>query len=437
MAPLPLEGYRIIDMTEVWAGPMGTSFLGDLGAEVLRIESYPRASSSRPTEMRPLPPGSGAAVGRFAGDPNAPRPWDRSSSYHLANRNKKGFALNLATERGKELFYRLVSKSDAFVIGYSAGTATKLGIDYPVLREHRPDLIMVSMPGWGERGPYQDYVTLGSGLDAYAGHYYLRGYPDLDPTRTPQIFHSDATGALAMSFAIVAALRHRNRTGQGQFIDMSQVEVLLTHMPRPAMEWVMNNRVVPPVGNVDPTMAPHGAYPSSEEDSWVTIAVRTDDQWRALAGVIGEAWAQDERFASVPGRLRHRQEIDAHLGEWTRQQTNRAVTDTLEAAGVAAGPVYSITGPPSDPHLEAVGYYREVPHSLIGPYRRPGPVWHMSETPVQFRIPTNLLGEHNRDVFCGILGLSEEEYLELERQDITGDAYKPGADLDPEDRASS
>jgi len=143
------------------------------------------------------------------------------------------------------------------------------------------------------------------------------------------------------------------------------------------------------------------------------------------------------RFASVPGRLRHRQEIDAHLSEWTRQHTNRAVTDILEAAGVAAGPVYSITGPPSDPHLEAVGYYREVPHSLIGPYRRPGPVWHMSETPVQFRIPTNLLGEHNRDVFCGILGLSEEEYLELERQDITGDAYKPGADLDPEDRVTS
>jgi len=261
MTPQPLEGYRIIDMTEVWAGPMGTSLLGDLGAEVLRLESFPRASVSRPAEFRPPPPG-GPSLSPPTTNPMAQaRPWDTSVIYHLANRNKKGFALNLATERGKGLFYQLISKSDAFAIGYSAGTAAKLGLDYPTLREHNADLVMLSMPGWGERGPYQNYVTLGSGLDAYAGHHYLRGYPDLDPTRTPQIFHSDATGALAMAFALIAALRHRERTGHGQFVDMSQVEVLLTHMARPAMDWVMNNRVVQPQGNVEPTMSPHAAFP--------------------------------------------------------------------------------------------------------------------------------------------------------------------------------
>jgi crotonobetainyl-CoA:carnitine CoA-transferase CaiB-like acyl-CoA transferase len=146
-------------------------------------------------------------------------------------------------------------------------------------------------------------------------------------------------------------------------------------------------------------------------------------------------WASDIELATIPGRLRRREDIDTRLSEWTGQRTSKEVFERLGPAGVAVGPVYSIVGPPNDPHLAATGYYREVPHSLIGPYRRPGPLWHMSETPVEFRIPTNLLGEHNREVFCGILGLSEEEYLELERQDITGDEYKPGADLDPEDRA--
>ncbi len=430
MAPLPLEGYRVLDMTEVWAGPMATSLLGDLGAEIIRIESFPRASMTRP--VSPPPPGPFARM-MLAGDLDGPKPWDRSPIYHLSNRNKLGITLNLRHEAGKDLFLRLVGVSDAFVVGYSAGTITNMGLDYETLRRVKSDLIMLSMPGWGERGPYQGYVTLGSGLDAWAGHYYLRGYPDLDPSETGQIYHSDATGALAVAFAILTALHHRDQTGKGQFIDLSQSEVLLTHLARPIMEWVMNNRVVPPAGNQEPLAVPHGAYPGKEPDSWLVIAVRNDDHWRRLGTVTGPTVWQgldSQQLATATGRLSLRQAIDERLAAWTRQFSPSEAAQLLQQAGVPAGPVYNVDGPSEDTQLAARQFLITAPDPLIGPYRRPDTPWRMQKTPLPYRHHSNQLGEHNRAVLCGILGLSDEEFRHLEEMQVIGDAYKPGADVD-------
>lgn len=425
--PQPLEGYRIIDMTEVWAGPMGTSLLGDLGAEVIRIESYPRASMTRPVQLATMNPQQRAAI---PGDPS--RPWDLSTTYHLANRNKLGVALNVRHPRGRRLFERLISMSDAFVIGYSAGTIKRMGLDYESLRALKPDLVMVSMPGWGERGPYQGYATLGSGLDAFSGHMHLRGYPDSDPTTTPAgVFHSDATGGLILAFAIMTALHYRESSGKGQFIDLSQAEVLMTHLARPILDWSMNQRVMPPQGNSDPAACPHGAFPCKEEGSWVVIAARTDEQWRALVKAMGEpSWAEDPSLQTLLGRLEQKERVERGVAEWTRTRQQEEATAWLRAAGVPAGPVYDTPSLLNDRHLRERRFFVTSDHPPANPYERADVIWRMSGTPSASRIPTNNLGEHNREVFCGLLGLGDAEFEELMAESVIGDEYRPGAEID-------
>jgi crotonobetainyl-CoA:carnitine CoA-transferase CaiB-like acyl-CoA transferase len=222
---------------------------------------------------------------------------------------------------------------------------------------------------------------------------------------------------------MTTGLHYRDRTGKGQFIDLSQAEVLLNHMPRPYMDWVMNNRIDEPIGNVDPDIAPNGCYPCSEPDSWVTIVVRTDDQWQRLKQALGNPeWANYSRFDSVSGRLQAREQIDAHLREWTQTLTPYEAFERLQAVHVPAGPVCQVDGPPTDPHLAARGFYRWVTHPVTGQYRRPGPLFNLSATPVQFRRHTNLLGEHNHEVFCDLLGLSEDEYQGLIDADLIGES---------------
>jgi len=398
MARMPLEGYRVIDMTEVWAGPMAASILGDLGAEVIRLQAADRAM----VRGQGFAGGAAAAGLRLAGPPDAPRPWDRGPTDHIANRNKLGISLNVAKPKGKELFYRLVGLSDAFLIGFSAGTAARMQIDYQTLVRFKPDLVMLTFAGWGEKGPYQGYATLGSGPDAWTGHHYLRGYPGLDPTSTGPSYHADSVGALTIAFALMAALRHRDRTGEGRFMDLSMAEILLTHMPRPLIDWAMNNRLAEPAGNVDPETAPNGCYPCKDEDSWAVIVVGTDQHWQGLKKALGS-----------PDWAAAREEIDAHLRAWTARRTHVEVMHALQAEGVPAGPVYRTDETFADPHLAAREYYRWVLHPVTGQYKRPGPLFGLPKTPVQFRRHTNLLGEHNKEVFCGLLGLSEDQYEEL------------------------
>jgi crotonobetainyl-CoA:carnitine CoA-transferase CaiB-like acyl-CoA transferase len=197
----------------------------------------------------------------------------------------------------------------------------------------------------------------------------------------------------------------------------------------------MNNRVDEPLGNSDPDAAPMGCYPCSGDDAWVVIVVRTDDQWQALKRVLADpAWANDPRFDSVAGRVAARDQLDSHLAKWTRTLTPDQVFEQLKAMGVPAGPVYQADGPPNDPHLQERGFYRWVTHPLVGQYRRPGPLFDLKATPVQFRRHTNLLGEHNEEVLIGLLGVAEEEYDALIEANVIGTEYNPAFNVDPEDR---
>ncbi|MDA1241471.1 MAG: CoA transferase, partial [Chloroflexi bacterium] len=243
-----LAGIRAIDMTEVWAGPMGTSLLGDLGADVIRLESFPRPPAiSRPLREGNAVPGDGP-------------PYERAGSHHMANRNKRNIAVNIRNEEGAEVVRRLVATVDVLVEGYSAGTIEGLGLGWEQLHAINPRLVMVSMPGWGVEGPYRGYATLGSGLDATLGHMVVRGYPDGPPDQVPVMYHTDATGAVGLVTAVVAGLLRREETGEGCFIDMSQAEAFAWHLPALQAEWTMNGRVPGRLGNVDPHVVPHGCY---------------------------------------------------------------------------------------------------------------------------------------------------------------------------------
>ena len=417
----------MLDLTEVWAGPMGNALLGDLGAQVIKVESYPRAPMTRPTghdQLRRV----------MAETPEAYiRPWDASASHNMANRNKLGVTLDLRSPEGMAAFLDLVRTADVVVEGYSAGSMERLGIYYQALRKVRPDIIMVSMPGWGFAGPYKGYVTLGSGLDAYTGHWILRGYPDSDATGVASVFHTDATAALALVFSVISALHYRGGTGQGQWIDMSQAEAFMLHLARPVMDYVMNGRVAASIGNRGTAVA-QGVYRCSGDDSWVAISIRDDGDWRAFCGAMGDdALEKEPRFGDVLSRLRHHDELDDAITRWTSQRDKHEVTELLQRVGVPAGAVLDDADIARDTHLRARGFFQQLTHPVAGTHDHPGPIWRLGGAAAAFR-PANTLGQHNSYLLGELLGRAPEEVAAMKTAGVIGDAYAVGADVDARDR---
>lgn len=430
MASLPLEGIRVIDLSEVWAGPFAASLLGDMGAQVIQVESYPRAPQNRPTAVPANP------LGFAGGGSLVDHPWDRSAARNMANRNKYGITLNLRTPRGKALFKSLIAVSDVLIEGYSAGTVQRLELDYPVLRQVNPGLVMISMPGWGSYGPYAGYVTLGSGIDATNGHHYLRGYPDADPSETVACVHSDAVGAVTASFAAMTGLMYRRRTGKGQWVDLSQAEALLPHLAYPLLDYTMNGRVAQPLGNHDRWMAPHNCYRCKGEENLVAICVENDEQWHTLCRVAGHPeWDTDPRFADMGNRYQFQSELDGLIDAWTQHEEQRDLAQRLQDAGVPAGPVMRDVDLFQDPHLEARHFFQQVTHTTIGTHRYPGMLWQYTNTPMRVRLAPNALGEHNSLVLQNILGVSQEEYQRLEEDGLFGTTYAAMAQLDLRDQS--
>ena len=411
----PLDGITILDLTEVWAGPMGTSLLGDLGARVIKVESYPRAAMTRL-------PGSTTSRGYVNNDPSAPRAWDRQAIHNMANRNKYTVTLNLAHPRGLKIFKDLIKITDVFVEAYASGTLDKLGASYDVLKELRPELIMISAPGWGVEGPYRGYVTLGSSLDAFTGHQALRGYPDSDPTAAPVVQHTDTVGAVTLAFAVLVALHQQAADGQGRWIDISHVEGFLPHLARPMMDCFMNGRIPGPMGNRDYHMAPHGCYRCRGEDNWLVITVSNDAEWRGLCRGIGDPeWSGDERFASAVGRYHHQEELDSHIQEWTKEQDKLEAMHLLQSLGVPAQAVLDAVDMFADPNLETRGFFQDLSHPTIGKHTYPGYLWKMSGMDQTIQLPPGGLGEHNHFVYGTLLGMGDAEIAELEAGGIIGD----------------
>jgi crotonobetainyl-CoA:carnitine CoA-transferase CaiB-like acyl-CoA transferase len=406
----------VLELAEGWAGPMTGMWLGDLGAEVIKVEAIQRFDHARGPVDVP------ESLSIFYPDKQAgPRPYDVNSAYVQANRNKLGMTLDLSRAEGVELFKRLVSISDVVVTNMVTGVPEKMGIGYDVLSKLRPDLIMLSCSGYGMTGPYAKRVTMGGAMDGIAGYGALRHYPDEAPDTVNYSTHTDVVTGMTNAVAILTAIHHRQQTGEGQQVEVSGVEASLHHVPEALMDYSINGRVRLPAGNDHPDMAPHGVYPCEGEDRWIAISVYDDAQWTALKDVMqNPEWARDDRFGDPDARRRHRSEIDRRLEEWTRTQDANAAMGMLQKRGVPAASVHDAADHARDPHWIERGVYQSTLLEGYGEYPLQASPWILDGERLGVRLPPPRLGQHDDLIYSHLLGMTDSEIENLRREEFIG-----------------
>ncbi len=407
----PLEHLRICDFTGQLAGAGATRLLAAFGAQVIRIEDP--VNEGRWDVLR------GAAP--FVDDR---RGGELGGGFQNHNVEKLGVTLNLRTERGRELLERLVAVSDVVTENFAAGVLEAWGFGWERLRSIRPDIVYVSNCGFGHEGPYAAFRTWGPIVQANCGLTFSSGLPDL-PAAGWGYSYMDHHGGNIMAMAVLAALVHRNRTGEGQWVDMSCTEAGSALLGPVLLDRTVNGRPLRRPGlphsnrSDSPQMAPHGIFGCQGDDAWVAVACRDDRDWRALAVVVDEPWTADPRFAAVGGRLAHQDELDANLSAWCSGRDKHGIAAALTAAGVPAAPVRTPEERiDHDPDTAAWGLWPAVDHPEMGRVRVDGVPVHLSATDWAIERPAPLLGQHNREVFGGILGVSDDELAALAEEGV-------------------
>jgi len=419
----PLSGIRALELAEIWAGPFCGSVLGDLGAEVIKVEAIQRIARGA---IKPPPHASGYPDG----DPGE-RPWNRSSNFNALSRNKQGLTLDLTTKQGADAFKELVNVSDVVFTNYAFGVMDKFGLGYDELKKVKPDVIALFTPGYGNTGPYKTFRSMGMVIDAITGHTALRGYPDMDLSRNSLVHHPDAVAGATAVFAICLAIHRRARTGEGGFIDLSQAESFMPHLGEVYLEHAISGAPRARRGNRRPDMAPHGVYRCAGEDRWVAIAVDSDERWREMCGAMQmPQLARNPRFETLAARLRNQDELDAAVERWTRTMTRYEAASALQERGIAAGPVLDCGADAyDDPHLQERGYFQAVEHPDAGMHLMSGPIWRMANRSEIRHDPAPGLGEHNELILGDLLGMSHSRLAELEANRTIGTTPLEGADM--------
>ncbi|MCB6610017.1 CoA transferase [[Clostridium] symbiosum] len=397
-----LKGIRIADFSWVWAGPYATSLLSYMGAEVIKIESRGRVDQTRK--------GSIMNGDSFNG-------YDSSPTFNNANLNKQGVSIDITKPEGSELARRLVEKCDIVVANMRPGKMDKLGLGYQELVKVNPNVIMLESSGFGCTGPYRGYAGFAPIFASFGGLAYLTGYEDGAPNVMSGV--QDMRAGTMAAFILITALVNRQKTGKGQYIDLSSSECLSALVGPELMEYTMNKRSPFRCGNQDAIMAPHNCYRCKGEDKWISIAVATNEEWEALRLAMGDPdWARAEEYTGVYSRWQHRKELDIHMTEWTVNYTHYELMELLQGVGVAAMPSFDAEEILKDPHTKERELFTEVDHPALGKQVVMNPAWKLSETPARIRKPGPLLGEDNYDVFENLLGMQEEEIKKLEEAQI-------------------
>jgi crotonobetainyl-CoA:carnitine CoA-transferase CaiB-like acyl-CoA transferase len=421
MYRLPLSAIRVLDLTTGWAGPYASRLLGDMGAEVIKIESVKDWDVTR--SLHPS--------GR-----HAERGYNRSGYFNHLNRNKLGCTLDLSHPRGRELFLGLVALSDAVIENYPAGVMDGLGLSYDALRQERPDIILVSISADGADGPETGHLANGTDAERLSGLASLTGYRDRGPHKSG-ISYGEPVAGISAAAGLCAALLYRRRTGRGRWVEVAQRESITSLIGEFFVGFSMNGRQPPLLGNRHRSMAPHGCYPcaglpvrqaGAPEAGWLAIAVASDAEFAALCRVMGRPeLAADPRFADVVSRYRYQDELDEAISAWTKGRTPQEAALALQEAGlpdrqagVAASPVRSVAELMEDAHLRERGFFETTAHPEAGVRETDGVPWRLSLTPAHVRLSAPCFGEHNDYVFCHLLGLSAEEATDLERHGVTG-----------------
>ena len=426
--PLPLEGVRVLDLTIVWAGPYCTSFLADLGAEVIRIEStqtFPppptRGARARPSQQQldDTPPYLGGLPGRVPGK----RPWNRTPLFNAHARNKRSMTVDLLRPEGQAIFDKLVAISDVFVENNPTRTMEKLSISYDRLAAINSRVIMLRMPAYGNSGPYQNHRGFGLHMDSVVGHTLLRGYADMDASAVTPVLVSDAAAGVHGAFALLAALHHRERTGEGQLIELPQAEAFIPMLGGYFMDYSMNQRNGQTRGNRH-AYAIQGCYPCQGQDRWVVITLYDEQDWRLFRAALGEPqWTRDAMFADHESRLRNQDALDARISGWTSERGHVEAMRTLQAAGIAAGAALAQPDAYADTQLRERGFFQQASQQDTGTHLYPGAPYRANGQPPQFRRGPVRLGEDNEYVYKQLLNYTDEEYARLEREGHIGMDY--------------
>lgn len=408
----PLEGLRVIDLTRIWSGPLATRILGDLGADVIKVEA--------PTGRGPaiVPPGS---PGYFPNDDPGERPWNRNGLNNKLNRNKRSVAIDLKAPEGRDALLRLVAAGDVVIENFSARAMPSLALGYDDLKAANPRIIYVAMPAFGLEGPYRDYVGLGPSIEPLTGATALMGYGPEEPRMSVQAI-TDAMSGTAAAAAILTALERRARTGEGAYVELSQHEAGISYIGEQCIAYQLTGEAPPRNGNAHPAMAPHGVYRCAGEDEWIALAVPDEDRWQALCRLAECGWEARTEFATVADRLAHGSALDAAIEAWSVTYGKTELMARLQEAGLPAGAVQTAPEWHADPHHRARGYFFTTDEVDTGRRTYDG-------SPVRFsgqrgyeqwrRAPT--LGEHNREVLLDVAGYSAAEVAHMQSAGVVVD----------------
>jgi len=409
---LPLEGLCVVEVTANWAGPIAGRHLGDLGAEVIKVEHH-----LRPATRALWYPGNEPGI----------RPYNRAGYFNNLNRSKLDVSLDLSTEQGRDLFLQLIERADVLVENNSARVMPNLGLGWDVLSQRNPRLVMASISGFGASGPERDYVAYGANIEASSGLAAGTGYHDDDTPYRANTFYADPITGNYATIAILAALRARERTGAGQWLDLSLNECAASFFGDSFLEYQRTGELPPRRGNRHPLHAPQGCYRTVGDDDWLAITVRDDVEWQALCAILSrDDWASDPGLSTPAGRQARHDEIDAAIAEWAAERDHREAAQLLQEHGVPSAPVYANYELVTDSHLHQRQFYIPIDHPEAGVLPFAGFPWKLARTPAQVRRPAPRFAEHNSYVFRDLLRLSDEEIAQLEADEVIADTPVTG-----------
>ena len=398
-----LKGVRIVDLSMGWAGPLSTRNLADLGATVIKVESCTNFDWWRSWE----------ATQEWIDDDGA----EKALPFLYVNRNKLDITLDLESNEGRELLLKLVASTDAVVENFSGSVLPKLRLDYPELKKANPELIMLSMPAFGATGPWKDFRAYGSTVEQSSGLPHLVGHTDQSPTMQ-HIAYGDSIGGLNGTAALLIALWHKRQTGEGQFIDLSQVECLFPLSAPGILSQSAAKETPPRSGHDQKIDCPHGVFPVQGDDRWIFIHIKTDQEWQIFSSLVDEL--SDLNDLTLVERQRMSDKLFASIADWSCQQDGQVLMKMLQQNGIAAATLNNSDDLIENEHFQSRGYLQWLERAYVGNQPHPSPPWRNGTETIKIKEPAPTLGQHNAEILKDWLGLNEAELTGLKKRGIIG-----------------
>ncbi|MBW2053100.1 MAG: CoA transferase [Deltaproteobacteria bacterium] len=401
-----LSHIRVVDLSMGWSGPLAARHLADMGAEVVKVEAIQHLDWWRGWDLTP--------------EMIESKMYEQSSSFNVMNRNKLGVTLDIASPEGADLVKRLVRISDVVIENHTASVLPKLGLDYPRLSEVNPGIIMISLPAFGCTGSWRAYRAYGSTVEQASGIPHLTGEPQWPPTMQ-HVAYGDSVAGINASSALLIALWHRQETGEGQYIDLSQVECLFPLEAHGIIEQSMNNRAPKRHGNRHPKHVPYGVFPCLGDDNWVVITITDDEEWQSLCKAMGRPdLAEDTELMKEAKRKGREKELESFISGWTSKMEPDEVTYLLQGAGVPAARVWASSELLENPQFIERDFFEWIDRENVGVQPHPKAPYRVSTGLRGVETPAPCLGEHNEKVLGELLGLTKDELAELEAKGVIG-----------------